>query len=280
MSEMEIKRRNVIHYVVYTYGLFGLLLITLGGIATQILHGTPSVMMWLMAITAWTPTYVFLLMFKKICPNGTVLGFYRRVFSEKLSIRLVVTTGLTQTLIFAASVFMVSVQTGIPTMNLLDFSFPTVISALFISLITGATGEETGWRGYLLPAVQERLGVVKGSLIVSLIWSFWHAPIWFLGTEFSGRDLLAYAMVFVICITSLGFIMGICYHRYRNLFLPIWMHFIFNLLGAFFRGPKLDLVSWYAAFYSTMAIGTFMLSKSNRLQLLNRSDTAANSGPF
>ncbi|TAH65791.1 MAG: CPBP family intramembrane metalloprotease [Anaerolineaceae bacterium] len=53
------------------------------------------------------------------------------------------------------------------------------ISALFFTLIQGALGEESGWRGDLLPAVEEKLGVVKGSLIVALIWSFWHAPIYY-----------------------------------------------------------------------------------------------------
>lgn len=76
-------------------------------------------------------------------------------------------------------------------------------SALFFTLIQGATGEETGWRGYLLPVVEEKYGVVKGSLIVSLIWAFWHAPIWFLGTGYSGMALLQYITAFVVCISSL-----------------------------------------------------------------------------
>ena len=259
-----VKSKNyIIQYVIYTYGLFGLLLLTLGGIATVLLHGTPLVMRWLIAITAWTPTYVLLLMFKKLYPNSTVKVFYKKAFNKKLNIRLLVTTAIIQITVFASSVYMVSIQRGVPTISLLNFSFQTVISALFFTLIQGSTGEESGWRGYLLPAVEEKFGVVKGSLIVSFIWSFWHAPIWFLGTGYSGTVLLKYIIVFVICITSLGFIIGICYHRCKNLFIPIWIHFTFNFLGEIFKGFRIDLVSWYAAFYFIMAIGFFLWNKTN-----------------
>ena len=202
-----IKSKNyIIQYVLYTYGLFGLLLFTFGGIATILLHGTPLVMRWLTAITAWTSTFVLLLMFKKLYPNGTVKDFYKKAFAIKLNVRLLVITVIIQMAIFTSSVFMVSVQKGVTVISLFDFSFSTVVSALFFTLIQGATGEESGWRGYLLPAVVEKLGVVKGSLIVSLIWSFWHAPIWFLESGYSGIVLLKYIIVFVICITSFGLI--------------------------------------------------------------------------
>lgn len=250
-------------YIIYTYGLFGLLLLTLGAIASVLLHGTPLVMRWLTAITAWTSTYVLLLMFKKLYPNSTVKIFYQKAFAVKLNFRFLLTTTIIQIIIFVSSVFMVSIQRGVTTISLFDFSFPIVISALFFTLIQGATGEESGWRGYLLPAIEKKIGVVKGSLVVSLIWSFWHAPIWFLGTGYSGTDLLKYIIVFVICITSLGFIMGICYHRCENLFIPIWMHFTFNFLGEIFKGSKIDLVSWYAAFYFITAMGFFLWNKTN-----------------
>lgn len=256
------SNRYVLKYVIYTYALFVLLLLTFGSIATVLLHGTPPVMRWLTAITAWTPTYVFLLMFKKLYPKRTVKDFYIEAFSEKLDIRLLIITTAMQVAIFVLSVCMVSVQRGVPVTGLLDFSFPTVISALFFTLIQGATGEETGWRGYLLPEVEKKHGVVKGSLIVGVIWAFWHAPVWFLGTEYSGTELFQYIVAFVICITFLGFITGIFYNRCKNLFVPIWIHYIFNFLGEMFAGSMLDLVNWYAVFYFIVALGLFFACKT------------------
>lgn len=260
-----VKSKNyIMQYAIYTYGLFGLLLLTLGGIATVLLNGTPLVMRWLTAITAWTPTYVLLLMFKKLYPNSTVRVFYKRAFNVKLNFRLLVTTTIIQIFIFASSVYMVSIQRSVTTINLFDFSFPTILSALFFTLIQGATGEESGWRGYLLPAIEKKIGVVKSSLVVSLIWSFWHAPIWFLDTGYDGTDLIRYIIVFVICITSLGFIIGICYHCCKNLFVPIWIHFLFNFFGETYIGSKVDLVTWYAAFYFIIAVSFFLWTPAFR----------------
>jgi membrane protease YdiL (CAAX protease family) len=158
---------------------------------------------------------------------------------------------------------MVSMMNGVGIASLFDLSFPTVASAVLFTLIQGATGEESGWRGYLSPVAEERFGIIKGSLIVSLLWSFWHAPIWFLDSGYRGIVLVRYIIAFVTCITSLGVVMGLCYHSCRNLLVPICMHFTFNFLGEMYKGPMIDLVSWYAVFYALAAIGysgSFMLN--------------------
>jgi membrane protease YdiL (CAAX protease family) len=58
--------------------------------------------------------------------------------------------------------------------------FIPVAMSLIISLITGAMGEELGWRGFLLPRIQERYNAINSSLIVGVIWALWHLPLWLL----------------------------------------------------------------------------------------------------
>ena len=278
ISSMELKKKMkktknyMFLYIVYTYGLFALLLIVLGGIGTILFNGTPLVMKWVVSITAWTPTYVFLLMFKKLYPDSTLKEFYKNAFSKKINIRLLATTTLIQTIIFLLSVYMISVQNGVSVFSLLNFSNEVIIPTLFIILIQGPTGEETGWRGYLQPAIEEKFGVVKGSLIVGLIWAFWHAPIWFLGTGYYGTELLKYIIEFFISIASLGFIIGLCYHYCKNLFIPIWMHFVLNFLSQTCTGSQLDMVTWYAVFYLITAIGFALYHKLRlRKRIMNGS---------
>lgn len=259
----KLPKNYVMRYVIYTFGLFILLLLTLGGIASKLLQGIPRVMDWLITITAWTPTYVFLLMFRKLYPGQTLQEFFRGAFRQKPNVWLLTATTLVQILIFATSVAIVATQQGVQTISLLDFSFPTIIPGLFFVLMQGPTGEETGWRGYLLPEVIKKHGVAKGCLWVSLVWSFWHAPVWFLGTEYSGIVLVKYIAAFVVSIASLGFIMGIFYYHCRNLLIPIWMHFIFNVfLGLIFAGSLVDLLVWVAAFYFVSAVAVFLWHKS------------------
>lgn len=47
--------------------------------------------------------------------------------------------------------------------------------ALLLALPFGPLGEELGWRGFLLPQLLRRHGVVVSTLIVATLWTVWHA---------------------------------------------------------------------------------------------------------
>ncbi len=246
-----------IKYVIYAYGLFALLLVVLGGIANLLLNGTPLVMKWLMAITAWTPTYVLLLMFPKLLPKSSIKNFYKEAFSARLNFRLLAVTTVLQVGVFSLSVYLAFIQRGVATVNPVNTSARFIYPTIFFTLIQGPMGEESGWRGYLLPKIVNRIGVVKGSLLTSVIWAFWHAPVWFLGTDYHGWELARYIVMFVICITSLGFVISICYLHCKNLLAPIWLHFLFNFMSTIYVGSMVNLVTWYAVLYTVVALGFF-----------------------
>ena len=46
-------------------------------------------------------------------------------------------------------------------------------------LITFGFGEETGWRGFALPRLQRTMSVSKATLVLGLLWVFWHIPSFF-----------------------------------------------------------------------------------------------------
>jgi uncharacterized protein len=51
-------------------------------------------------------------------------------------------------------------------------------------LLFSVAGEETGWRGYLLPKLLERTGPVRASLALGLVWALWHLPLWAMPGDF------------------------------------------------------------------------------------------------
>jgi membrane protease YdiL (CAAX protease family) len=47
-------------------------------------------------------------------------------------------------------------------------------------LLGGPLGEEFGWRGFALPAMQDRLGWRAAGLGLGLVWGVWHLPLFFI----------------------------------------------------------------------------------------------------
>ncbi len=53
-----------------------------------------------------------------------------------------------------------------------------VIVFFFFAIVDGPIGEEIGWRGFLLPRLLEKRGVIYASVVVGLVWFVWHLPLY------------------------------------------------------------------------------------------------------
>jgi len=131
---------------------------------------------------------------------------------------------------------------------------------IILNLLQGATGEEAGWRGFALPRLQDTHGPVKASLILGLLWNFWHLPLWLL-SGYSGLELLIYVLAFSVSIISLTFLITSISRKTPNSLIPIVItHFSFNASlnlvdarGLGF-GPTLSLLAITAGIYLITAI--------------------------
>lgn len=77
--------------------------------------------------------------------------------------------------------------------------------AFLVAEIVSAAGEEIGWRGFMLTRLIDA-GVPQPILVSGLIWSFWHWPLIFLGSNDISVSLFLSACIFVVTITCLGFL--------------------------------------------------------------------------
>jgi membrane protease YdiL (CAAX protease family) len=92
----------------------------------------------------------------------------------------------------------VSVQLSAATLRAVLFSAEAGI--VFQFFLRGALGEEPGLRGFALVRLQSRVGVVRASLVIGVLWALWHLPV------LLGRDPLQ-IVAFSILAVLLSFTM-------------------------------------------------------------------------
>ena len=97
---------------------------------------------------------------------------------------------------------------GVSLMLVLKDILPVMVIGTLISLLS-ALGEEIGWRGFMVPALHQRLGLNKALLISSLFWCCWHLPLLIGGGYMTGTPLWYQLPAFVLCIFPVGVLAGL-----------------------------------------------------------------------
>ncbi len=112
-----------------------------------------------------------------------------------------------------------------PIVGTLLVAYP--LAFLLTFLLGGPLGEEPGWRGFALPRLQERNGPLRASVILGLLWAFWHFPLFWSGVW--TPPTLSNMVMFTLMITALTIIMTWVFnHVDGSLLIMMLMHASFN----------------------------------------------------
>lgn len=109
-----------------------------------------------------------------------------------------------------------------------------LIGQIVFTLFSGPLAEEAGWRGFALPRLQTRYNALASSLILGVIWCFWHIPLFFLpGSSQQGIPFPIYLML----VVTLSVYFTWLYNNTRgSLIITVLAHFSFNMSGGFIAG--------------------------------------------
>lgn len=131
-------------------------------------------------------------------------------------------------------------------------------------------GEEYGWRYYLQPIVQEKFGMIKGVLLLGVVWGLWHLPINFFYYSSPTIGIISVTAQLVTCIT-LGVFYGWAYLKTDNIWTVVILHFVNNNLVPIITGNysaevlQNQEVTWGSVLFSVIVNGVlfmgFLLSK-------------------
>jgi len=76
------------------------------------------------------------------------------------------------TLFLGQDVYWISLPVGLELIGLIAITF------MYTFFYGAGTNEEPGWRGFALPRLQTKFSPLIASIILGLIWGFWHTPIY------------------------------------------------------------------------------------------------------
>jgi uncharacterized protein len=109
---------------------------------------------------------------------------------------------------------------------------PTVLVTSVYMLIQVGIGEEIGWRGYALPKLQSGYSALLASLILGVIWTLWHLPVFFNPATSYSRTPSWVFLVFLLPVsivitwvfnsTEGSVLMVMILHAVLNASSPLW----------------------------------------------------------
>jgi CAAX amino terminal protease family. len=70
-----------------------------------------------------------------------------------------------------------------------EFPELNFIQFFFYNFVCFGLGEETGWRGFVLPHLQNKYNALKSSIIVTVFWALWHLPVFFYDNGFMDMNI-------------------------------------------------------------------------------------------
>ena len=132
---------------------------------------------------------------------------------------------------------------GVPLNLILSDCLPVAFLGTLIGMFT-ATGEEIGWRGFMVPAYIERIGLKKTLLFTGLFWSLWHLPLLIFGGYMAETPLFYRIPAFVLCIVPVGIIAGLLAYKSKSMWPAAVLHAAHNnfdqyIFGVITRGENM-----------------------------------------
>jgi uncharacterized protein len=124
---------------------------------------------------------------------GGLRRFFRDAFRWRIHPIWVLLPLLAGGAIFAAAMLLQSLVEGKPFS--VSFQVPAAGFIVVFNQLWVMVGEETGWRGFALPRMLEKMGALGAALSIGVIWAAWHLPLFMLpGSNQYGSPFATYML--------------------------------------------------------------------------------------
>ena len=190
---------------------------------------------------------------------GGVKKLWKKFWNIKIEVKWLLIIILLFPILYIVPFFIVVISgIYIPSDNYFSQPWFFIISLLLnfaiIFFIGGPFGEEFGWRGYVLPRFQARWNAFVSSIVLGVIWGFWHLPLFFIpGTAQYGGSFLLFVLWVIIIAILYTWVFN---NTEGNILGVMIFHAIGNTMGIFL---VLDLIFFVICFGGLSLITTVLV---------------------
>jgi CAAX protease family protein len=238
---MKKARETVVWFLVVLFLLEGL-------IAVVYLIVGETILMPTMIIASWTPNFAaFITLGLIVRERGRIRALLQRWVQVKVpAVSYLLVVIFVAIIVIAILIYR---MTGGQMIGAADFRIGPLLVMIPIFLITGATGEELGWRGFMLGELQKRWSGLVAALITAPFWVLFHMPLW-LRPEFgySGIPFGFFALSTVALSVTLVYLVN---KSGGSLFTVTLAHFLQNFGLAFIPALGMDPARFFVI-YATL----------------------------
>jgi membrane protease YdiL (CAAX protease family) len=134
-----------------------------------------------------------------------------------------------------------------------------VVSIVF--LLIAVLGEEIGWHGVALPALQQRTTVVRATWILGAIWAAWHLPFWLLMDTYDQFGPV-YLLLNVLFVLAANVSVTWLFNGARfSILLPVAFHFAFNVVNTALLPVTMNLTAFGLLIAMDIALAVVLLPR-------------------
>jgi membrane protease YdiL (CAAX protease family) len=137
----------------------------------------------------------------------------------------------------------VVIPLGYP-LQLVWLSQPVLVLGWLFNNFTrsGGISEEFGWRGYALPRLQARWNALVSSIILGVIWTAWHLPLWFIAGSSQQADSF---WLFLANLVLLSILYTWIFNNGKgSILVAVVFHAMYNTTAQMFPGSLPNLFYW------------------------------------
>jgi membrane protease YdiL (CAAX protease family) len=174
-----IKQRPLLSYFVLAYGLSWIIWVPVGWFVSRV-DEPPEWIFLLVILGIYGASGAGFIMTGLVDGKPGVRELLARVRNWRVGFQWYLVVFLAVPLLILAGIAIYTLL-GNPIGQFVPSRLPVLLLGAIPAIFFGPLGEEFGWRGFALPRLQLRYSAFWSSIILGILHTFWHMPLFFVG---------------------------------------------------------------------------------------------------